>query len=612
MIHNDLFNLKNAFILCYSNEGVGYKNQEFWIIILIIFLLLNKVAPAFVEYESLLYNCDEKRLEIEKNVCYITLDRSKFKAEGINDTIISDDKYYTDDVIFHSIHEPVTEVKCHSCDIPFVPIGIFSFEQLETVDLSNSQIQELRENDVNGLKLVTLNMSDNRIAKLVNNIFFGAQNLKVIDLSHNEINQIDKSAFDGIIELKVLLLSYNQIKMETCHFENLKNLHTLNLDFNQITKLNFVDLQLTNMTELVLSNNNISNLQSIWFNNLINMDQVETLNNPLEILINSSSSHGIKIHYSQQLFDFILFDKMIFVYSIAVDLINQCVHLAVEVHGAVNVKLSNHRLEKVGLWCYLCDSIDLSINKIKSLTLYDGMKLKHLNLSRNHMETIKNLTTLNELTVLDLSFNYFKDITANSFMNMTKLKRLYLRSSGLRTISFDTFSQQLSLRLLDISYNNLKVIDLNALKSLINLDKLFIDGNNLVNLDSDRIRSTLPRLQLIGISDNFWNCTILNGIMRTLQTSVTAINVDKRRLIKPGSGSVDGVNCIESHGNFAVSVDNRELNVLFIIGFVAIGIVIALALCTILVYLYKMKCKKCKNVATDPKVDIELDVVRQG
>lgn len=144
---------------------------------------------------------------------------------------------------------------------------------------------------------------------------------------------------------------------------------------------------------------------------------------------------------------------------------------------------------------------------------------------------LKLIRNNSKLEVLDLSYTRLGPLKIEDFSELTSLKTLHLKKTGISNINYGTFSHQKNLEILDISYNLLGSIDLHMLSGLLCLTELHISGNNLTRLDLyDSCRANFPHLKTIGL-DNNWNCTYLAKMIKSLNlqdiTVKTPANVVK-------------------------------------------------------------------------------------
>ncbi|CAF0705124.1 unnamed protein product [Brachionus calyciflorus] len=168
-----------------------------------------------------------------------------------------------------------------------VPVVVFELENLKTLDLKNTKINNLPENNLKnlhelyldynyfeqftdlalkpiGLKLTVLTISRNLLKEIPNELL-NLSNLEVLDLSYNQISNLP-SRF-GLYKLKELYLNNNCLKTIIGSVSALKNLEKLNLEYNQITDLADLFYELKNLNYLDLSYNKLTRI-SPKINNL--------------------------------------------------------------------------------------------------------------------------------------------------------------------------------------------------------------------------------------------------------------------------------------------------------------------------------------------------------
>lgn len=127
-----------------------------------------------------------------------------------------------------------------SDDIEAITIGVNShvkyfprnlhhlFENLEVIQIYNSSLQEITENDLNGFnQLQYLLLGHNRIKTLGENLFQHNRQLKLIWLNGNQINNIHPNTFDGLTDLERLDLGDNSCRSSWCYAETRSEVLTI-------------------------------------------------------------------------------------------------------------------------------------------------------------------------------------------------------------------------------------------------------------------------------------------------------------------------------------------------------------------------------------------------
>jgi hypothetical protein len=103
-------------------------------------------------------------------------------------------------------------------------------------------------------------------------------------------------------------------------------------------------------------------------------------------------------------------------------------------------------------------------------------------------------------------------------------------------------SHQKHLRILDISYNQLGSIDLHVMTNLINLHTLDVSGNNLTHLlFYESINKIFPKLKVIGLDHNEFNCTYLAMILKSFNEKEIILKQPQNPVKK--SSNIFGIAC---------------------------------------------------------------------
>lgn len=148
--------------------------------------------------------------------------------------------------------------------------------------------------------------------------------------------------------------------------------------------------------------------------------------------------------------------------------------------------------------------MDLSENHIVSLgAAFRGLEqMDSLNLSRNHIETIKpGVLQFSEnksrLYMLDLSYNLLTHLSEDSFVNVNNLRSLYLQGNKLNTLGDHFFAKFKHLNYLNLCCSNMGSLRM-TFKYLPSLKELNLSYNNLKKVDISKVKS----LETIDLSHN--------------------------------------------------------------------------------------------------------------
>uniref|UniRef100_A0A8C6WXK0 Leucine-rich repeats and immunoglobulin-like domains 1 n=1 Tax=Neogobius melanostomus TaxID=47308 RepID=A0A8C6WXK0_9GOBI len=135
--------------------------------------------------------------------------------------------------------------------------------QIRDLFLSNNRIRELEMGALNhlGATLQVLRLSRNRISQIPVKAF-QLPKLTQLELNRNRIRQVEGLTFQGLSSLEVLKLQRNSInKLTDGAFYDLAKMKVLHLDYNSLTEVNSGSLYgLTSLQQLFLSNNSIARI----------------------------------------------------------------------------------------------------------------------------------------------------------------------------------------------------------------------------------------------------------------------------------------------------------------------------------------------------------------
>ncbi|KAJ8942272.1 hypothetical protein NQ314_010105 [Rhamnusium bicolor] len=144
---------------------------------------------------------------------------------------------------------------CASASLEFVPIQLNP--ELHELDLSNNRIVHIHFSFPFYEKLVTLNLSNNRIKSIGNSNFNSQKNLTHLDLSNNQIENLTKDSLKGLKALVHLDLSNNSLEeINSGAFRELHSLTVIKLCGNKLVHLEeSLFRAVKNLRELYLNDN---------------------------------------------------------------------------------------------------------------------------------------------------------------------------------------------------------------------------------------------------------------------------------------------------------------------------------------------------------------------
>lgn len=218
-----------------------------------------------------------------------------------------------------------------------------------------------------------------------------------------------------------------------------------------------------------------------------------------------------------------------------------------------HVDFSNNLISKIDPLAFMgannLKSLNLSSNRISHLDVrtFSTPNLRKLDLSKNNLTKIEEhiFDNITALTDLNLSYNSIGNLNTNIFSFLSNLEHLDLQHTNITSIKLGTFSHQHKLVSLDLSGNGLKNLHFgHFLPILPDLKSLYVAGNHLESL-SGLSHVLLPKLELMDIRNNSFNCTYLQDFM----SPTTGFNWGKLYLpidvplVESGGASMRGINC---------------------------------------------------------------------
>lgn len=389
-----------------------------------------------------------------------------------------------------------------------MPREIFpTFQFLKKVMANSCGIEDLHKSNFHyASALQELRLRSNKITKLPNGVFSFISTLENLDLTANNISEIETNAFIG-----------------------LKNLEFLTLSDNKVSSLNeqvFKDL--TALISIRLDSNKLQIIEENLFANNLNLSEIRLDSNEIAV-INGNAPFG-------------------------------------NLRKLKILNLGSNRLQKIDIATSNLERLWIPYNRLKSLNLNQNMKslyapynelselsfngggsqseMLELKLRRNYISDFTNISSLVKVEVLDVSNNPIGALNISSFARMNGLVKLNLEYTNITkdSLTFGTFAHNANLTQLDLSYNQLKHIDFNIFTSLTQLTHLKIDGNNLTEIPYENIKAHFPKLSLISLFDNDWNCAYLSNMTKQLRSMNVIVYVFSKQRVFDET-NVDGIRC---------------------------------------------------------------------
>ncbi|KAM8971966.1 leucine-rich repeats and immunoglobulin-like domains protein 3 [Pelodytes ibericus] len=311
-----------------------------------------------------------------------------------------------------------------------LPEHLTSYQSLETLDLSNNLITELKTASFPTLQLKYLYINRNPIKSMQSGTFDNlSATLQVLKLNKNRITHIPPKMFK-LSNLQHLELNRNRLRViDGLAFQGLSSLKTLGIQRNAITRLmDGAFWGLNKMEILQLDHNNLTEISRGWLYGLLMLQH---------------------LHLSQNAISKISPDAWEFCQKLSeLDLtFNQLTRLDESSFMGLNLLgrlfIGNNQISYIADGAFnglsSLNTLDLKHNEI-SWTIEDmngafsGLeRLKKLMLQGNRIGSItkKAFSWLDALEYLDLSNNAIVSMQGNAFSHMKKLHQLHLNTSSL-------------------------------------------------------------------------------------------------------------------------------------------------------------------------------------
>ncbi|XP_039440645.1 toll-like receptor 3 [Culex pipiens pallens] len=388
-----------------------------------------------------------------------------------------------------------------------VPRKIFdSYSTVQLLGVAECSIESIsRYTFEKASSLLLLNLSTNSLQEVKNYVFTGASSLNHLDLSNNNISVIEEKAFANLYELTSLFLAGNSLKaLEEAVFAPLTKLRKISMARNQLQILsNELFLHNTALTMVFLQNNQLVMLEKDMFQNVEGLEYLWLKNNNLTSL--EFNDLNVKI-----------------------------------------IGVTNNQLKKIKLNPSV-QQLFASNNSISTIEADDfaKLKIKSLDLAWNNLTSLDSISQITAVELMDLSHNALGPLKLTSFAKLTNLIDLNLEDTKISNLQHGTFSQLSSLKRLDISYNKLNRIDVDIFTSSHHLEELYIDGNRLKEFSYQEIQKIFPQMNKISIADNYWNCTFLTKMIRSLNTQTIVVGGFKSESLIADKTNVKGIYCTD-------------------------------------------------------------------
>ncbi|MEW8544952.1 MAG: leucine-rich repeat domain-containing protein, partial [Candidatus Thiodiazotropha sp.] len=465
-----------------------------------------------------------------------------------------------------------TRVDCADRNLTAIPKHLPN--DTSYLDLSNNTLAELGKFPfVIYPKIQILNMSGNSKIKFIGTNTFGKlENLTHLDLQNCGFSDVEAKAFECLPSLTYLDMSNNPYLT----FRNLRNIsyglqytrikilklnsiHPIFGPCNTITKNDIEYLHNTSITHIYLDFNKIATLD---------VEAVDYLPRSVETLSVKHNIFMIDIYmfYMHQNFPFPKLRKLIIsdqgrfhsneYYSWVQSTLSKSISSELSVHtdnessSKTNLQESPHveykRAEDNGpttLDFVLSETItyiDVSNSNLQlelgNIALATPNNLTYLLLNKNILWRLNGtFIGFDNLTFLDLSWNYCESISKTVLQNMRKLRHLNLSTNFLdysleKDVNGETFQSQTQLKTLDLTNNKIRKLPPGIFDSLIHLQVLNLSQNILIEL---HVRlDHMNKLKFLSLQKNLLETipkSHRDTFDRLLQSTNLTLNIEHNR-----------------------------------------------------------------------------------
>uniref|UniRef100_A0A8C6WXH9 Leucine-rich repeats and immunoglobulin-like domains 1 n=1 Tax=Neogobius melanostomus TaxID=47308 RepID=A0A8C6WXH9_9GOBI len=272
--------------------------------------------------------------------------------------------------------------------------------QIRDLFLSNNRIRELEMGALNhlGATLQVLRLSRNRISQIPVKAF-QLPKLTQLELNRNRIRQVEGLTFQGLSSLEVLKLQRNSInKLTDGAFYDLAKMKVLHLDYNSLTEVNSGSLYgLTSLQQLFLSNNSIARIYPDGWKFCQKLRELNLSYNNLTRLEESSLAVLGDLH---------------------------------------TLRLGHNSISHI------------TEGAFRGLRAVRVLELDHNDISGTIEDTNGAFTGLDSLNKLTLFGNKIKSVAKKAFSGLETLEHLNLGDNAIRSIQTDAFSKIRNLKTL--------------------------------------------------------------------------------------------------------------------------------------------------------------------
>ncbi|XP_061839612.1 leucine-rich repeats and immunoglobulin-like domains protein 3 [Nerophis lumbriciformis] len=351
-------------------------------------------------------------------------------------------------------------------------------QHLNEIKLNHNELEAIPDLGWSASNITTLVLANNRFSRVAAEQLRPFLALETLDLSNNNIVEIKADSFP-VLPLKNLFLNNNRISsLETGCFTNLSSsLQVLRLTRNRLSSIPAKIFQLPNLQHLELNRNRLRRVEGLTFHGLHALRSLKMQRNGLSRLMDGAF-WGLGNMEVLQLDDNNLTEvSKGWLYGL---LTLQQLHLG---HNAIS-RIRPDAWE----FCQKLRELNLSTNHLSRLeeSSFVGLSLlDQLHIGNNRVSFIADgaFRGLSSLQTLDLQSNEISwtiEDMNGPFSALDKLKKLFLQGNQIRSVTKKSFSGLDALQHLDLSDNAIMSVQANAFSQIKNLQELRLNTSSLL------------------------------------------------------------------------------------------------------------------------------------
>lgn len=402
-----------------------------------------------------------------------------------------------------------TTIQTHLCDLRILYMRDNLLSSLDSISFKG-----LRSH------LEKIDLSQNHIFSIPNSLFNQSTHVKALNFDRNYLTNLPSHAFTNTNILH-LILSNNYIsEIDSDAFVTLENsLEYLDFERNFITAIPHAIMNLMNIRYLYFTSNQISSLEFLPSTlRAISLSSNNFTRIPKEILANCSELTYLNMGYNQITFiEPSTFNKWGENLQTLLLRNNKIGNITYGAFAGLNslkeISLSYNDIHYVHPLAFEEVAKTLKILELSFSILNDDLQidmsnlneLMWLGLDNNNLKILTNdsLSTLYELTYINLSFNRLESIPIDLFIGGThrNLEEIDLSYNVIGRVRQHTFSSLQSLQTINLSSNKIKCLERSSFYNLPYLTLIDLSHNQLRSMNEGSFE-LLPNLLRIDLMFN--------------------------------------------------------------------------------------------------------------